>query len=391
MIKRELSLELKTVVKHFPVVAVLGPRQSGKTTLVKATFSKYNYVTLEDLDKRELATVDPRSFLEANLNNHGLILDEIQFAPDLLSYIKAHVDTHQKVGQFILTGSQNFLLNEKIAQSLAGRVAILTLLPLSYGELDKASLLSEKIESALFTGFYPRIFDQNVPPEKWYKNYIKTYIERDVRMLKNVENLSVFQHFVKLCAGRIGQILNLSSLGNDCGVSANTARSWISVLESSYIIYLLRPHHKNFSKRLIKSPKLYFYDTGLACSLLEVDNAKQLVSHYARGNLFESFVISEIIKSHYNRDQRPNVYFWRDNRGNEVDCIIEKGQELTPIEVKFGKTINQSFFDGLNYWNNLAGDTERSFVVYGGDEKQQQKGISILGWRFLNDCLNFKN
>ncbi|HBS48402.1 TPA: AAA family ATPase [Candidatus Dependentiae bacterium] len=386
MISRELTTELKATAKQFPVVAVLGPRQSGKTTLVKNTFKKYNYVTLEDLDKKQMAETDPRSFLESNKNEHGLTLDEVQLTPNLFSYIKTYVDSHKGAGQFILTGSQNFLLNEKISQSLAGRVAILTLLPLSYTELEKAKLLSNKIDKTLYFGFYPRIWNEKIPPQKWYKNYIQTYIERDVRNLRNVENLSLFQQFIKLCAGRIGQVLNLASLGNDCGITANTARSWISLLESSYIIHLLRPHYKNFSKRLIKAPKLYFYDAGLACSLLEIENEKQLATHYLRGNLFESFVISELIKKQYNQDKRPNVYFWRDSLGHEVDCIIEKGQELIPLEIKIGKTINPSFFDGLHYWNELAGEkSQNGVLIYGGDEKVKHQGIKILGWKFLKN------
>ncbi len=386
MIHRSLEKELKTNAQQFPVVAVLGPRQSGKTTLVKNTFKKYNYVTLEDLDKQRLAQEDPRGFLEVNKNEHGLILDEVQYVPELFSYIKTYVDEHKGAGQFILTGSQNFLLNEKISQSLAGRIAISTLLPLSIDEFKHASLLPGNADTLMFTGSYPRIFDEKISPIKWHKNYIRTYLERDVRSLKNIENLSLFQHFIALCAGRIGQVLNLTSLGNDCGITTNTVNAWLSLLECSYIIFRLQPHYKNFSKRLIKSPKLYFYDTGLACSLLGITSEKQLFSHYLRGNLFESFVLSEFMKYQFNNDSQPNVYFWRDNQKHEVDAILEHGSQLTPIEIKSGKTINSNFFDGLNYWNALAkNDPTKSFLVYSGSEKQKHKGINILGWQQVQD------
>jgi predicted AAA+ superfamily ATPase len=386
MIKRSLEKELKATAKQFPVIAVLGPRQSGKTTLVKNTFKKYTYITLEDLDKQRLAQADPRGFLEANKTKQGLILDEVQYVPELFSYIKTFVDEHKGSGQFILTGSQNFLLNEKISQSLAGRVAILTLLPLSIDELNRASLLPDNVESLMFSGSYPRIFDENTSPNKWHPNYIRTYLERDVRNLKNIENLTLFQNFIALCAGRIGQVLNLTSLGDDCGITANTVTAWLSLLECSYIIFRLQPHYKNFSKRLIKSPKFYFYDTGLACSLLGITSAKELSMHYMRGNLFESFVLSECMKYQYNKDRRPNIYFWRDSQGHEIDGIIEQGLHLTPIEIKAGKTINASFFDGLTYWNNLsAADPQKSFLIYGGTEKQKRKGVNILGWQDLQD------
>ncbi|MFC1894607.1 ATP-binding protein [Candidatus Dependentiae bacterium] len=389
MIKRELTSELKNVAKQFPVVAVLGPRQSGKTTLTQSTFKKYTYVSLEELDNRQDAITDPRHFLESHKNAHGIILDEIQNTPDLLSYIQTYVDKNKKPGYFILTGSHNILLNEAISQTLAGRVSILTLLPLSTGELNKAKLLTKSIEKTLFTGCYPRIYDEKIQPNKWYSNYIRTYIERDVRLLKNVSSLNLFQKFIKLCAGRIGQLLNLTSLGNDCGISTNTAKNWLSILECSYIIFLLRPHHKNFSKRLVKSPKLYFYDTGLACSLLEIDDPKELNTSYLRGNLFESFVLSEFIKNRYNKDLRPNLYFWRDNQGHEVDCIIEKGNNLTPIEIKISKTINSSFFDELKYWNEIAkSKPENAFLIYGGIEKRVRSGIKVFGWQSLNSVFS---
>jgi predicted AAA+ superfamily ATPase len=384
MIQRDLAQELVDTAQQFPVVAVVGPRQSGKTTLVVSLFKNYKYVTFDDLDVRRLAQTDPRSFLESMHGGVGCILDEVQYVPELFSYIKTFVDLNKGAGQFILTGSQNFLLNDQISQSLAGRVAILTLLPLSSQELERVQLLDTSIERVLFKGCYPRIFDENISPEKWYKNYIQTYIERDVRTIKSIENLSTFQMFVKLCAGRIGQVLNLTSLGNDCGISTNTARAWLSILESSYIVYVLHPHFKNFSKRLIKSPKLYFYDTGLACSLLDIENETQLQTHYMRGNLFESFVISELIKHQYNHDKKPNLFYWRDSQGHEIDCLIEKGEQLTPIEVKIGKTLNSDFFENLTYWMELSGSVQKAFLIYGGNETLMHRGIQVLGWRSID-------
>lgn len=370
------------MVQKFPVIALLGPRQSGKTTLARATFAQYNYVSLEDLDVRRFAMADPREFLNVYKNDHGIILDEIQHAPDLLSYIQTEVDRTQKTGSFILTGSQNFLFNEAISQTLAGRISILTLLPLSMSELKHENLLPENINTIMFQGSYPRLYDKDIAPVDWYPNYVKTYIERDVRQIKNVTDLSVFQLFMKLCAGRIGQILNMSSLANDCGVSVGTVQAWLSVLQASYVIFLLQPHFKNFSKRLVKTPKLYFYDTGLASFLLELDNPKQLATHYLRGGLFESYIISELIKLRYNAGRIPHYYFWRDNVGHEVDCIIDHGGKSFPVEIKSRQTINQDYFEGLHYWSELAQDQAgRNYCIYTGSDSQNRTHVSVLKWQ----------
>jgi len=385
MIKRDLAEKLKAMAGKFPVIALLGPRQSGKTTLARATFSRYNYVSLEDLDVRRLAISDPREFLNLHKNEHGTILDEIQHAPDLLSYIQTEVDKTQKTGSFVLTGSQNFLFNETISQTLAGRISILTLLPLSMSELQQENLLPENINDIIFQGSYPRLYDKNIAPADWYPNYVHTYIERDVRQIKNITDLSVFQLFMKLCAGRIGQLLNMSSLANDCGISVGTAQSWLSLLQASYIIILLQPHFKNFSKRLVKTPKLYFYDTGLASFLLELDNPKQLSTHYLRGGLFESYIISELIKLRYNVGRVPHYYFWRDNVGREIDCVIDHGGKSFPVEIKSGQTINQDYFEGLYYWSELAGDQAgRSYCIYTGFESQNRTRVSVLKWQDLS-------
>jgi predicted AAA+ superfamily ATPase len=381
LINRKIAPKLRKLSEQFPVLGILGPRQSGKTTLAKMLFPQHKYLNLEELDTRQFATEDPRRFLSSLQDGPGAILDEIQKAPGLLSYIQAHVDEWQIPGFFILTGSQNILLNQHISQTLAGRIAIHTLLPLSLEELQNSSLLPSSMELALFQGFYPSIYSKKIAPNDWVPSYIQTYVERDVRDLKQITDLSTFQKFIKLCAGRVGQILDFNSLGNDCGLSANTVRSWISVLEASYILFLVHPHFKNFSKRLIKAPKLYFYDTGIACNLLGIRSPKELSMHYLRGGLFESMILSDILKQRYNAGLQPNLYFWRDKAGLEIDCILDHGLKLVPIEIKSGQTINSDFFSGLTKWNTLAqNDPANSYVIYGGEERQERSHGTVLGW-----------
>jgi len=384
MLKRLLVAQAKRLSKQSPVVAIFGPRQSGKTTLARMAFEKYKYINLEMPSIRKLVQKDPMGFLEMYFDQKGIILDEVQHVPELLSYIQVYVDEQKKNGFFVITGSQNILLNQSVSQSLAGRVAILTLLPFSLEELHKEKMLFKSSIKTMFKGFYPRVLAQKKSPLDWYPDYTRTYVERDVRQIKNITNLSLFQDFVALCAGRIGQVLNVSSLGNDCGVSDTTVNAWLSVLEACYIVFLLRPYHKNFSKRIIKSPKLYFYDSGLACSLLGIHSEEELMKHSLRGNLFESCVISELMKGYFNRNRQPCLYFWRDNHGHEVDCIVEKGETLRALEIKSAKTFNTSFFDGLEYWNKIAGvGPENSFVVYGGDEPYKYRNIKALSWTNL--------
>ena len=285
-------------------------------------------------------------------------------------------------GNFILTGSQNFLFRENISQTLAGRTAILNLLPLSLAELKKTPYALKNSEDYIFKGFYPRIYDKKISPADWYPNYIQTYVERDVRLIKNISDLNAFQEFIRLCAGRSGQILNLSSLGNDCGINHNTAKSWLSILEFSYLVFLLKPYYKNFNKRLIKMPKLYFYDTGLACSLLGIQNEKQLATHYLKGGLFETLIISEIMKNSFNKGVVPHCYYWRDKTGHEIDCLIEKGNSVVPIEIKSGKTITDDFFTGLKHWRKITnGEISRPLVVYGGEENQKRTAGNVISWK----------
>jgi len=384
-IKRKIATHIKKLSTQFPVVGILGPRQSGKTTLAKALFSNYKYINLEALDTRRFATEDSRSFLKSLEGESGVILDEVQRVPDLLSYIQEYVDERPKSGFFILTGSENILLNQQISQTLAGRIAITTLLPLSLEELEDASLLPKEKEDVLFRGFYPSLYAKKIETRDWIQSYIQTYIERDVRHLKQIADLSLFQKFLQLCAGRIGQLLDLTSIGNDCGITANTVRSWISVLEATYVVFLLQPHHQNFNKRLVKSPKLYFYDSAIACNLLSIQSPKDLAVHYLRGGLFESMVLSDLLKMRFNAGLKPNLYFWRDKSGVEIDCILESGISLVPIEIKSGETINSDFFSNLAIWDRLSGnDPSKNYVVYGGMEKQSRSKGTVLGWTQLS-------
>jgi len=381
MIKRNIRDKLIYLATKFPVITVTGPRQSGKTTLVKDSFPDKKYVSLEDLDNRTFATEDPRGFLKTYPN---AIIDEAQKVPELFSYIQTAVDRDKIPGQYILTGSQNFLLFEKITQSLAGRVAILKLLPFTYDEISSSSLKKESYEYFLYNGFYPRIYDMEIEATDFYPNYIQTYIERDVRTMSNIGDLGKFQLFLKLCAGRVGQLLNISSLANETGISHTIATKWLSILEASYIIFLLKPHHKNFNKRLVKMPKLYFYDTGIVSFLLGIKSVEQLESHYIKGSLFESFIISEIIKNRFNKGEDENIFFWRDRVGNEIDIIIEKGVSIIPIEVKSGRTINSNYFKGINYLNKLSDVKLDGIIIYGGEKSQFRNDINIQTWKNIN-------
>jgi uncharacterized protein len=386
MIGRNLAEQLDALSRQYPVVTVTGPRQSGKTTLVKAVFPEWAYVSLEAPDIQEYASRDPRAFMETHPER--VILDEVQRVPELFSYIQTHVDQMGREGVYVLTGSFNFGLMEGISQSLAGRVAVLELLPLAFSEMDRAGLVPDSIEALMAAGAYPRIYDRGLAPQQWYANYVTTYLERDVRQLKNVTDLSLFQRFLKMCAARSGQILNLSSLGDDCGVTHNTARSWLSVLEASYVVYLLKPHFQNFNKRLIKSPKVYFCDTGLLCYLIGISDPDMLLTHASRGQVFETWVISELLKGRLNRGIRDNLYFWRDNTGHEIDCIVDQGEHLLALEIKSGKTISEDFFKGLRFWSRISGaDARKMVLVYAGLMDQKRKEGTVLSWRSFGKAL----
>lgn len=384
-IPRTITPKLKAMATKFPVVALLGPRQSGKTTLLKKTFPSHPYVSLEDLDTRAFALEDPRGFLATYMKEGRIFLDEVQRVPALFSYIQTLVDASPTPGGVLLSGSHNFLLNQHLSQTLAGRIALLTLLPLSYQELSQSDKAPNALDNMLFQGLYPRIYAQEISPLDWYPGYISTFVERDVRQIINVLDLNTFRKFIKLCAGRVGQLLNLSSLGTECGISHNTAKGWLSLLEASYVIFLLHPYHKNFNKRLVKSPKIYFYDTGLVSSLLGIENEAQMASHYAKGGIFESFVISEFLKARFNLGMPPNCSFWRDSNGHEVDLLLEKTNKVTPIEIKSSQTFSNNFFDGLIRWNHISETTsDQNIVIYGGNDDQTRQKGKVVSWKNIS-------
>jgi predicted AAA+ superfamily ATPase len=382
-IRRNISDKVLAYASQYPVVTITGPRQSGKTTLCKMIFPEKAYISLEDLDERRFAKEDPRGFL--NRFPDGAIIDEIQREPDLMSYIQTLVDEKNKAGLFILTGSQQFDLMETMTQSLAGRSAIVNLLPLSYDEAYQNNSDKTVLDEVLFKGFYPRIFDKNLDPSEAMQFYANTYVERDLRRLINIKDLSAFEIFLKLCAGRTGQILNLSSLGNDCGVNHNTVKSWISVLEASFIIKLLRPYYRNFNKRLIKAPKLYFLDTGLASFLLGITKADQMFSHPLKGAIFETYVFSELLKARYNRGKADNLYYFRDSKGNEVDVICDNGNSLLQIEIKSGQTVNSDYFKGLEYFSGLSDIPVESSLIYGGTQSYTRNNVQVVDWQSISE------
>ena len=377
MIAREIHNKVLKLIEKFPIIALTGPRQSGKTTLSKMLKPTYKYVNLENLSDREFAINDPIGFLETYRN--GVIIDEIQNVPSLFSYLQVVTDERNINGEYIITGSHNFLLMEKITQSLAGRVAIFTLLPFSINELKSTQYKVEKWENYLLSGSYPRKIIQNIDAADYYENYLKTYIERDVRLLKNITNLDLFQKFIKLLAGRVGQLFNQSSLGNELGLDNKTINAWFTVLETSFIIYKLQPYHSSFNKRLTKTPKIYFYDTGLLCHLLGINSENDLDIHFAKGNLFENLVVTEIHKNAINGNIKQNLFFWRDSSQNEVDVIIETGSKIEAIEIKSGKTINNSFFKGLDYFSKQKLNKEKIGLnlVYGGNENQHRTVANV--------------
>ena len=380
IIKRSISKPIKSLLSKYPILAITGPRQSGKTTLLKEVFTDYRYVSLENTDMRAFANEDPLGFLEKY--DTRVIFDEVQRSPGLFPYLQTMVDESRQMGQFILSGSQNFHLLENITQSLAGRVALFKLLPFDISELDAESLLPEDWESLIIKGFYPAIFDRNLDPAVFYANYLQTYINRDVASLTNVQDTRRFQNFIRLCAARNGQLLNMSNLANECGISQPTAKSWLSILESSYLVFLLSPYYENFSKRVVKTPKLYFYDTGLAAFLLGLRSADDFSDRTLLGSLFEAMIIGDILKQNHHRYLLKEYWFWRDSAGHEIDLLTLSGGGFDIFEVKSTRTVLPKLFKGLDYFEKLAGDKVLSkTLVYGGEEGQKRTEYKVRGWR----------
>lgn len=377
MIYRDLSDKIKQLSEKFPIITLTGPRQSGKSTLLKHIFPEYKYVSLENPDMRQFATDDPNGFIKTF--DYHVIIDEAERAPSLFSYLQTHIDNVNETGMYMLAGSRNFHLMAAIDQSLAGRTAVLKLLPFSRHELHAAGELPETINEQIFKGFYPRIYDRDIAPEDYYPSYITTYVERDVRTMLNIGDLGRFTRFIRLCAGRIGQLLNKANLATETGVSIPTIESWLSVLEASYILYRLEPNFNNYNKRIVKTPKLFFYDTGLACSLLGISSGEQLDTHYLRGGLFENLVTNQFIKNGLNHGMNPDLTFWRDSSGLEVDLIETKGMEQYGYEIKSGSTFTSSFFDGLGKWGKLSKTPQcRRSVIYCGDNSLQTTNGTVI-------------
>lgn len=379
MIWREIGDSIIHMAEKMPVISICGPRQSGKTTLAKSLFPNYKYINFEDPELRFFAKSDPKSFLRTYAP--PVILDEVQYAPELFSYIQLWVDESGKKGEFILTGSQNFLLMQNISQSLAGRVSIFTLLPLSLKELSNEGIDFTDAHSVLHNGFYPRLFDSDLKPNEWYPSYINTYIQRDVRQVLGVTDLHTFELFLKVCAGRAGQLLNHSAVANEIGVSHKTVHRWLSVLEASYIVFFLQPYHRNFNKRILKSPKIYFHDTGLLCSLLAIKNPADLQQHYLQGSIFENFIISELIKAKHNQVLNADFYFWRESNGNEIDLIIDFGNQLKIVEIKSAETLHASFLKQFKYWSDLSNNNHHeAYLIYRGQSEEHRSDAFILPW-----------
>lgn len=387
MFKRAISAKISEYRHKYRAIALIGPRQSGKTTLARHEFPDHQYLSLENPDTRSRAIEDPRNFLGSIKGDS--ILDEVQYVPDLLSYLQEHLDDKSDKRQFILTGSNSFKLNQKISQSLAGRVRLLKILPFFRTELPPQERPEDLNKSLLFGG-YPRIYDEKLNPSDWFADYFNTYIQKDVRAILEVDNLVQFDRFVRLSAGRAGQLTNFSSLASDVGLKQPTAARWMSVLEASFIVFRLEPHFKNFNKRITKSPKIYFYDTGLLCYLLKIRNSEQLDLHPLRGAIFENWVVSELTKAYFSKAEEPPLFFWRDQHGHEVDIILDLSTRLHPVEVKSGTTFKSEWLGQLEWFNKLQ-DYRHSSLIYGGEENFSHSETKICSWQNFPDTFSVTN
>jgi uncharacterized protein len=378
-IQRDISTAINGLIGKYPIIAVTGPRQSGKTTLLKTTFPNYQYVSLENPDNRNFAETDPAGFMRKY--DKYVIFDEVQRVPSLFSYLQTIVDDSRLMGQFILSGSQNFHLMQNITQSLAGRVAIFRLFPFDFQELRSHNLLDDNYLKYIVKGFYPAIYDRDIPSSTFYANYVQTYIQRDVSELISIKDIRLFQNFIGLCAARAGQLLNLNSLANECGISQPTAKSWMSALENSYVLFLLHPFHENFSKRIVKTPKLYFYDSGLLCYLLKIKNEDQILTHPFKGSLFENMMIAEYVKRMHHKNELQDLWFWRNAAGHEVDLVIQEGLSINLVEFKSSQTIMSDQFKGLTYFeNHIKVNSLTKTLVYAGSEHQSRTVADVVPW-----------
>lgn len=383
-IKRESEKIIKNGAKQVPVIAIVGPRQSGKSTLAKEMFPNHTYLDMQDAELFEFATSDPKGFLNTYKNEHGLIIDEAQYTPSLFPQIKVEADKDPRPGYFILSGSQNFLLHEKINESLAGRVYFYYLLPLSISELTHAHLFLKNAEDQIFKGFYPRVYQPQMDPREYYENYISTYVERDIRTIRNIENILVFKKFMQICALRTGSTLNITELAGKSGITESTARSWLALLETSFILFLLPSYHNNLGKRLTKSPKLFFYDVGLAAALMGFNKESIIKERIIYGALFENMVIVDLIKSFNAHGLKPSLSFLRDSNQNEIDLIIELAGNVTPVEIKASQTMQSSFFDTLTWFQEQTKNKQEPVVVYGGEQNQIRTKAKVISWHKLD-------
>jgi len=383
IINRNISTIVLALKDQYPILSITGPRQSGKTTFLREFFKDYRYISLENKDEREFATKDPNGFLKKY--DKKVIFDEAQNVPELFSYLQTKVDESREMGKFILSGSQNFLLLQNITQSLAGRVAIIKLLPFDFNELQEAKMLNENWMEMAVKGFYPALYQRNINPRIYYNNYLETYIERNIRMLQNVHNLEVFRKFLKICAHRTGQLFNINHIANECGISQPTAKSWLSLLESSYIIYKVSPYFDNFSKRVIKTPKMYFYDTGLLCYLLGIKNADELSDNILRGSIFENMMVTEIQKQNYHNYLLKDYYFWRDSNGHEVDLLEINGNNFEMFEIKSTQTITSKLFSEMDFLEKIIPNHYKAQknLIYSGSENQMRTHYKIWAWNQL--------
>lgn len=383
--KRDIDERVNKVLKGFPVIFITGPRQSGKTTYIKHRFKNYEYFNLESFSDFEYISNDPEYFLKEH--PHNIIIDEVQRMPELLSYIQVHVDKEQRMGSIILSGSQNLLISEKVNQSLAGRVAYLTLLPFSLNELKKGKIIEKSSWKQALKGFYPALYSRQIPIDEFYNSYLTSFVERDVRLIKNIGDLTRFKKFMILLAGRVGQVINISSLADDTGISPNTAESWLSILEASYIIFRLVPYFKNSSKRLIRSPKIFFYDTGLLCFLLGIDSIKELDSHFARGNIFENLIIADVKKDKEIFSISSQLYFYRDSRHKEIDLVVDLGEDFLLMEIKSASKFSQSFLKNIIEIQEQEFKKGKNIIVYNGQRKLKLKKADVVPWDKLDNTI----